>query len=112
MQISVQNKPALILVDIQKGFDNLTYWGGERNNPQAEKNAGKLLELWRQKQLPVFHIKHCSTNPESRLAEGNPGNEFKDEVQPLEYEPVIKKSVNSAFIGTNLKQLLDNNAIK
>jgi nicotinamidase-related amidase len=46
------------------------------------------------------------------LAEGNIGNDFKDIVRPNIGEPVIKKSVNSAFIGTDLKQQLDDNNIK
>jgi len=106
--ISKQDRPALILVDIQQGFDDLEHWGGHRNNPDAETNAGKLLELWRQNELPVFHVKHCSTTPGSRLAEGHPGNEFKKIVQPKAGEPVIRKKVNSAFIGTDLKRRLDN----
>ncbi len=103
MEIRIADNPALILIDIQKGFDDITYWGGQRNNPQAENNAGLLLAFWRKHQMPVFHIRHCSTNPESRLAEGKPGNEFKEMVQPLSHEPVTKKSVNSAFIGTSLQ---------
>ncbi len=56
-------------------------------------------------------MKHCSTNPNSRLAEGNIGNEFKDIVQPIAGELIIKKNVNSAFIGTNLKEVLDKTGI-
>lgn len=107
-----QDNPALILIDIQKGFDDIEYWGGHRNNTDAEKNAGKLLNFWRQNNLPIFHVKHCSTNPNSKLAEGNVGNEFKDIVRPNEGEPIIKKNVNSSFIGTDLKQQLDNGKIK
>lgn len=107
-----QDRPALILIDIQKGFDDIEYWGGHRNNPDAETNAARLLEFWRQNNLPIFHIKHCSTNPDSRLAEGNAGNEFKDLVEPKEGETVIKKNVNSAFIGTDLQQLLNTAGIK
>ena len=73
-----QDKPALLLIDIQKGFNDIEYWGGHRNNPDAEANAAKLLSFWRENQLPVFHVKHCSTNPDSRLAEGNIGNEFME----------------------------------
>jgi nicotinamidase-related amidase len=104
--------PALILIDIQKGFDEIDFWGEHRNNPDAEKNAGLLLTFWREMNLPVFHIKHCSQNPESKLAEGQPGNDFKDETAPLNGEPVILKRVNSAFIGTSLQELLDRNDIK
>ena len=111
MKLSKKDKPALILIDIQKAFDDISYWGGGRNNPDAEANAAKLLHFWRKNNLPVFHVKHCSSNPNSLLAEGNKGNEIKDIVQPLPGEPLIKKNVNSAFIGTDLKDQLDRVAI-
>ena len=101
----------MILIDIQKGFDNIEYWGGQRNNPNAEKNASELLRLWRKCQLPIFHIQHCSSNPKSLLHETNEGNNFQDLVKPLDNEPIIKKNVNSAFIGTDLKEQLDNSGI-
>ncbi|MEK6480553.1 cysteine hydrolase family protein [Catalinimonas sp. 4WD22] len=104
--------PALLLIDIQKGMDDLAYWGGERNNPNAEEQAARLLALWREKAWPLFHIKHNSTNPESRLVKGKPGNEIKELVRPLNSETVIEKSVNSAFIGTDLQQRLDQQGIK
>lgn len=107
MSISRTDRPALILVDIQKGFDNIEYWGGQRNNPDAEEKASELLKLWRKHELPVFHIKHCSSNPKSLLNETNAGNDFKDLVKPIDREPIIKKNVNSAFIGTDLKEQLD-----
>lgn len=104
-------RPALLLVDIQKGFDNLEYWGGHRNNPYAEERASQLLEHWRLRNLPIFHIQHCSTIPTSMLHPSNPGNEIKDIVKPLEHETVIWKNVNSAFIGTNLRERLDDDNI-
>jgi nicotinamidase-related amidase len=107
MSISKLDRPALILIDIQKGFDNIEYWGGERNNPNAEINASELLKIWREKNLPIYHIKHCSSILTSLLHETNIGNEFKDLVSPIEGEPIIKKNVNSAFIGTDLKDQLD-----
>ena len=107
MSISKSDRPALILIDIQKAFDHLEYWGGERNNPEAENNAGELLQLWRANNLPIFHIKHCSDIPTSPLNETHSGNEFKEIVRPIDGEPVIKKNVNSAFIGTDLKERLD-----
>jgi nicotinamidase-related amidase len=101
------DRPALILVDIQKGFENIEYWGGQRNNPGAELRASELLGIWRTHQLPVFHIRHCSTIPTSLLHETNAGNAFNDLVTPFEGEPIIKKQVNSAFIGTDLQSQLD-----
>ena len=105
MSLSTNNSPALVLIDIQQGFDDATYWGA-RNNPEAEANAAQLLAYWREKHLPIFHVQHCSTSPGSRLAAGQPGNAFKPEVLPLATEPVVQKSVNSAFIGTDLQQQL------
>jgi len=111
MNISRTYRPALILVDIQKGFDNIEYWGGQRNNPDAEVNMSHILQLWRANDLPIFHIQHCSSNPRSMLHETNAGNAFKDQVEPIGKEPVIKKNVNSAFIGTDLKEQLDRSNI-
>jgi nicotinamidase-related amidase len=111
MSITRTDRPALILIDIQKGFDNIDYWGGQRNNPDAEEKASELLALWREYYLPVFHIKHCSSNPQSLLHETNAGNDFKDLIKPVNNEPIIKKNVNSAFIGTNLKEQLDHSGI-
>ncbi|QLB12725.1 nicotinamidase-related amidase [Bisgaardia hudsonensis] len=102
-----QHNPALILIDLQKAFDNEAYWGGNRNNKNAEDNCVAILEKWRALQLPIFHIVHSSQNPESLLYESNVGFEIKDQLKPLASEPVIKKSVNSAFIGTDLKARLD-----
>lgn len=107
-----KNLPALLLIDIQKGFDDIGYWGGQRNNLGAEGNAGRILRVWRDCSLPVFHIQHCSTNPCSPLHESNEGNAFKDEVVPVEGERIVRKKVNSAFIGTDLKEQLDSVGIK
>ena len=107
MKLTASTNPALILIDIQKGFENIEYWGEERNNPSAELRARELLEMWRDLKLPVFHIKHCSNTLTSLLHESNVGNDFNDFVIPSNQEAIIKKSVNSAFIGTNLQSQLD-----
>lgn len=98
---------ALILIDVQKGFNDENYWGGNRNNKDAELKIALILDKWRLFKLPVFHIVHSSVHSESRLHESNPGFEIKDEVKPMEGETVIVKNVNSAFIGTDLKERLD-----
>lgn len=92
---------ALLLIDIQEGFDD-PFWGA-RNNPQAEENAGRLLAHWRTGGAPVFHVRHLSVEPNSPLnpARGKVG--FHPVVMPAAGEPVLEKSVNSAFIGTSLE---------
>lgn len=96
------HKTALILIDWQQGFDDLAYWG-ERNNPDAETNGAKLLAHWRAQGWPVFHAKHDSTEPQSRLHPDHPGNAFKPGFKPRDGEPVYGKNVNSALIGTELE---------
>jgi nicotinamidase-related amidase len=104
--------PALLLVDLQKGFEDTAYWGGQRNNPEAELRARDLLETWRGLGLPVYHIQHCSTIPTSLLHATHPGNQFNELVMPADGELIIKKNVNSAFIGTGLQAMLDKAGIK
>ena len=107
MSISKPGGPALILIDIQKGFAIIEYWGGQRNNPDAELRASELLKVWLEYGFPVFHVQHCSTILTSPLHETHAGNQFNDLVIPKEGEPIIKKNVNSAFIGTDLQAQLD-----
>ncbi len=95
---------ALILIDIQRGFDD-PFWGA-RNNPDAEKNAARLLAHWRARNWPLFHVRHLSTSKNSPLAAGSAGTEFKPEVAPRANEQIIEKNVNSAFIGTALEMHL------
>jgi nicotinamidase-related amidase len=101
---------ALLLIDVQQGLDDPYY--GERNNPNAEKRIADLLAAWRRDSRPVIHVQHMSVNPESPLRPGLPGNAFKLEAAPLEGEPVFRKNVNSAFIGTDLEKYLHFHGIR
>ncbi|MBS7232176.1 cysteine hydrolase [Flavobacterium psychroterrae] len=107
MKLRNQNA-ALLLIDVQKGFNEEDIWGGNRNNKDAELKMAQILEQWRSLELPVFHIVHSSVHPDSRLHVSHPGFKIKDEVKPINGETVITKNVNSAFIGTDLQQQLDN----
>ena len=102
----IKKNPALLLVDIQKAFLEKDYPGLIRNNENAEFICGKILKKWRTLDLPIIHVRHSSTNPESKLHKSRPGFEFNDYVTPLETEMVLTKEVNSAFIGTNLENIL------
>ena len=102
----IKKNPALLLVDIQKAFLEKDYPGLIRNNEHAEFICGKILKKWRTLDLPIIHVRHSSTNLESKLHKSRPGFEFNDYVTPLENEMVLTKEVNSAFIGTNLENIL------
>lgn len=106
-----KKKPALLLIDIQKGFENEAHWGGNRNNKDAEVKCATVLDKWRSLGLPVFHIMHGSKYPNSPLHPSQPGFELQDLIQPKKHEPLIVKDVNSAFIGTDLEQQLKDKAI-
>ena len=97
---------ALLLIDIQNGLDQVEYWGGSRNNPMAEENCRNILDYFRQHNLPLFHIQHCSVNPESPLYPGKSGQKIKEIVFPNDGEWVIQKTTNSAFVNTELQSLL------
>jgi nicotinamidase-related amidase len=88
---------ALIVVDVQKGFDDETFWG-PRNNPQCESNLARLIEAWREHDWPVVFVRHDSEEAASPLRTGTPGNEFKDVVSG-EPDLLVSKSVHSAFFG-------------
>ena len=107
----ISKNPALILVDIQKAFLEKDYPGFKRNNPNAEQISGDILKKWRQLNLPIIHVRHSSKNPNSKLHKSKPGYEFNDFVKPTTHETVITKKVNSAFIGTNLENILIKNKI-
>lgn len=79
--ISIPQNAALILIDIQQGFDD-PIWG-RRNNLNAEANMAALLYAWRQTGRPIFHIQHLSRDTHSPLRAGSLGSEFKDIVRPL-----------------------------
>lgn len=102
---TIVNPPALLVLDVQKGFDD-PFWG-ERNNPQAEENILKLVTEWRKRGWEVIYSQHLSLLPNSPLNDQNKvGVEFKEIIKPLPIEVVFQKNVNSAFIGTKLESYL------
>ena len=104
-----EKKRALIMVDVQKAFDDKKW--GERNNLNAEENISKILQLCRKKSWLVIHIQHTSDNPNSVFHPMNDGFAIKEIVEPIEDEVIFTKKVNSSFIGTNLEEYLKENEI-
>ncbi len=92
------NEPVLLVIDVQQGFRDSTYWGVSAN-PNALDNISRLVASWRSKGYPVVIVKHNSTNPDSPLSPSHPGNQL-EEILAGPHDAVIQKSVNSAFYGT------------
>ncbi|MBZ9653840.1 cysteine hydrolase family protein [Phyllobacterium lublinensis] len=96
---------ALVVIDVQNAIDDPKW--GRRGQVDAEAAIARLLAAWRERRLPVIHVRHDSTDPTSPYRPGTAGNEFKAEVAPLLGEPVIDKRANNAFVGTDLMDVLD-----
>src|SRR5256714_2851067 len=85
---------------------------GKRNNPNAEKRIADVRAAWRATGKPVIHVQHDSVEPQSELRPDRPGNAVKEEGKPINGEPVFRKNVNSAFIGTDLESYLRERGIQ
>ena len=86
---------ALLLIDIQ----NFYFPGGrsELVDPEAASlNAQKLLQIFRDKQWLVVHVRH---NAEQ-------GAEIHESVQPLEGEKIVSKNHVNCFKETDLLEYL------
>ena len=90
----------LLPIDMQRAFDAKPW--PQRWNTQVDANALSVLHAWRRAQRPVVNVRHDSVVPNSTLSAGHLGNQFRPGFEPFADERVVSKSVNSAFIGTDL----------
>ena len=91
-------RTALIVVDVQRGFEDATYWG-RRNNPDCERNVADLIESWRDQAQPVVFVRHHWDEDGSPLRSDEAGSEFKNVVEGRP-DLLVTKTVHSAFHGT------------
>jgi nicotinamidase-related amidase len=93
-------KTALLLVDIQ----NFYFPGdgpGLVNAEKASLNAKEILDIFREKNQLVVHIRHKS----------NKGFEIHKNVEPIANEKVITKEEVNSFQGTDLLEYLKSHNI-
>jgi nicotinamidase-related amidase len=90
-------RPALLVIDVQRGFDDAAHWGA-RDNPDCEANVAALIAHWRVQGWPIVFVRHDSTTPGSPLAPGGTGNDFKPAVTGTP-DLLVTKHVNSSFHG-------------
>jgi nicotinamidase-related amidase len=97
MSLRYDAHAALIPIDVQQAFDLAA-----SSNPMMEANGLRLLAAWRAAGLPLLHVRHDSVQPGSPFRAGQPGNALRAGFAPQGDEPLVTKSVNAAFIGTDL----------
>lgn len=96
----------LLLIDIQNDY----FPGGAMElagSPEAGLQAGKLLEAFRQKSLPVIHIQHISLKPEATFfLPDTTGAHIHTSVAPVKGEAVFEKHYPNSFRETSLLEHL------
>ena len=94
------DRAVLLPIDMQQAFDD-PQWP-PRWNKAVDVNGLALLARWRETGRPIIHVRHDSIVDGSTLYPDSPGNRFRPGFEPKGNEPLVAKSVNSAFIGTDL----------
>jgi nicotinamidase-related amidase len=89
----------LLPIDMQKGFGAP---GAPGLSSLPDGPALRLLAAWRARGGAVIHIRHDSLAPGSAFRRGLPGHAPREGFAPLPGEALVAKSVNAAFIGTDL----------
>ena len=104
-------KTALLIIDIQNDyFEGVAMALAEPG--KASSNAARLLESFRENNLPVIHIQHIANRPgASFFIPGTAGAEIHDDVKPLQHEKVIVKHFPNSFRETGLLDHLRTNNI-
>lgn len=94
-------RSALVIIDIQDFY----FPGGKVQLEEAQRagmNAGLLLNQFRKKGLPVFHVRHNF----------EPGGEIHTYVKPRQDEPVISKDQINPFLDTKLLEMLEADSVE
>jgi len=94
------DRAVLLPIDMQRAFDAPPW--PQRWNAKVDENGLALLRKWRESGRPIVHVRHDSVVEGSSLAPGSEGNRFRPGFEPQDHEQLVTKSVNSAFIGTDL----------
>jgi nicotinamidase-related amidase len=96
----LNDNAVLIPIDMQRAFDGAPW--PRRWNDKLDENGLALLAAWRGAGRPVIHVRHDSVEAGSTLGAGTAGNAHRAGFAPEAGEPLVTKSVNAAFIGTDL----------
>lgn len=94
---SEQAGSCLVVIDVQLGFRDQSYWGVP-SNPAAVENIQSLVSRFQELSLPIVVVRHNSLNAKSPLSPSSPGNELEPFLVGVG-EIEVSKNVNSAFYG-------------
>jgi len=97
---------ALLLIDVQVGVNLLEHWGGpagRRNNPDAETRQKALLAAFRDAGRKVAFTVHDSRESASPLKASLDTGAQIPGLEPGANDIVVRKDVNSGFLGTSLE---------
>jgi nicotinamidase-related amidase len=97
MQTADLSRHALVVVDVQQGFDDPSW--GVRNNEECDANIDALVHHWSAVGRPVVYVQHDSVHPESPLHPAAAGHRLKDYLADVTPDLVVRKTVNSSFHG-------------
>ena len=114
--------PALVIIDFVNGFNDPNIFGGG-NIPSAIKMTKELLDLCRNKKIPITFTRIIYNENENNagvfakkapklktLTLSNPLSHVVSELEPIKGEQIIDKTDASAFHSTGLiKWLIFNN---
>ena len=89
---------ALIVIDMQRAFDDLDFWG-PTTNPECEASVAALAAAWTAAGEPIVVVRHDSVSEASPLHPQSAGNALVDAVASIRPALLVTKSVNSAFYG-------------
>ncbi|WP_137843724.1 cysteine hydrolase family protein [Microbacterium sp. 2FI] len=89
---------ALLVIDMQRAFDDLDFWGAT-TNPACEANVASLAAAWQASGEPIVVVRHDSVSPGSPLHPDSPGNTLVGPVAAIDPALFVTKNVNSAFYG-------------
>jgi nicotinamidase-related amidase len=98
---------ALLIIDIQNDY----FPGGAmelEGSEAAGAKAAAAIRSFRDRQLPVIHVRHLSVRPGATFfLPGTRGAEIHASVQPAPGETVVEKNFPNSFRNTSLRDELE-----
>jgi len=107
----IEMRKGLIIIDIQNDY----FEGGKMtvdNSEKASLNANKILNYFRENNMPIIHIQHISTREDATFfLKSTKGVEIHKNVEPKKNEKIIEKHFPNAFRETELLNYLKDKGI-